>query len=277
MDTRRGFLLSTPALTLAATSAQARPRRREQRLDTLQTRWERLKPSVQVFGDAARDRPAVLLFHGCGGMRPHLPRYAEAAVQRGWTAIVVDSYAARGWSRPYALATVCSGAQFWGRERAGDVLAAAWGVVQEGWADPQALALAGWSHGAWAAMDLMTMPLTTPREAGLADPSPAPLDGVRGLFLAYPYGGIGALSRFREWRRTPRVLGVIALKDHVTRPADSRRVFGAASRAGAAVELVEVNGTHSFDESVTLLHIRYDEDLATANVSRWGAFLDSLR
>lgn len=277
MNTRRELIVGTSALAAGPPTAQAAPSGRRSRLESVQQRWLRLKPSVRVFGEPSPERPAVLLFHGCGGMRPHLPRYAQAAVEQGWSAIVVDSYAPRGWSRPYALASVCSGAQFWGRERAGDVLAATWGVVEEGWADPGALALAGWSHGAWAVMDLMTMPLTAPGEAGLADPSPKPLAGVRGLFLAYPYGGFGALSRLRAWRRAPQVLGVIALKDHVTRPSDSRRVFAAASRAGAEVELVEVNGTHSFDESVTLLHIRYDETLATDSVSRWGVFLNRLR
>jgi dienelactone hydrolase len=246
-------------------------------LDTVEARWAQLKPHVKVYGERSPARPAVLLFHGCGGLRPHLPRYAQAAVERGWTAFVVDSYASRGWSRAYALSFVCTGARLWGRERAGDVLAAAWGVAHEGWADPGTLALAGWSHGSWAVMDLMTMPLTTVGEAGLANPTPAPLDGLKGAFLVYPYGGFGALSRLRPWRRTPKVLGVVALRDHVTSAADTQRVFSAAQRAGAETTLVYVDGTHSFDESVTLLHIRYDDAEAAANVARFGPWLDSLR
>ena len=134
--------------------------------------------------------PTVLLFHGCGGIRPQMAHYAEAAVRLGVRAVVVDSYAPRGWSRAFAMTAVCTGAMFWGRERAGDVLAAAWGAVQDLGADPNRLVLAGFSHGAWSIMDLMTMPLQRTGEAGLLDPSPQSLEGVRGLFLGYAYGGV---------------------------------------------------------------------------------------
>ncbi len=243
---------------------------------TLAERWAALKPHVQVFGPEGADRPAVLLFHGCGGLRDHLPRYAMAARDSGWTAYIIDSYAPRGWSRAFALSTVCTGLRLWGRERAGDVLATAWGLIREGRVDRDRLALAGWSHGGWAIMDLMTMPLATPGEAGLADPTPEPLAGVQGLFLAYPYGGFGALSRRRSWVRTPKVQGVLCLKDHVTSPADVRRVFRAPIRAGADVLLEEVDATHSYDEGMTLLHIRNDDALATENLDRFTRFLRSL-
>ncbi|WP_292086529.1 hypothetical protein [Brevundimonas sp.] len=46
-------------------------------MDDLKRRWERLAPHVTVVGpDDDRPRPAVLMFHGCGGLREHLPRYA---------------------------------------------------------------------------------------------------------------------------------------------------------------------------------------------------------
>mgnify|MGYP002778918130 FL=1 len=243
---------------------------------TLASRWAALKPHLAVHGPEGSDRPAVLLFHGCGGLRPHLPRYARAATDAGWTAYVVDSYAPRGWSRPFALSTVCTGLTLWGRERAGDVLAATWGLVREERVAPGRLALAGWSHGGWALMDLMTMPLTRPGEAGLADPTPEPLAGVRGLFLAYPYGGFGALSRRRPWLRAPKVQGVLCLRDHVTSPADSRRVFEAPTRAGAMVTLDEVDASHSYDEGLTLLHIRNDDTLATENLGRFRRLLTEL-
>lgn len=244
--------------------------------DTLAERWAALKPHVQVFGTEAPDRPGVLLFHGCGGLRGHLPLYAQAAVDAGWTAFVVDSYAARGWSRAFALTTVCTGMTFWGRERAGDVLAAAWGLIAEGRVDPGCIALAGWSHGGWSVMDLMTMPLAAPGEAGLADPTPTPIDGVRGVFLAYPYGGFGALSRRRNWVRTPKVLGVLCLIDHVTSVRDTRRVFDAPLRAGADVALDELRATHSYDEGMTLLHIRNDPALTAGTLARFHGFLAGL-
>ena len=47
-------------------------------MDTLSQRWARLEPHTTITGpDDDRPRPAVLLFHGCGGLRGHLPKYAE--------------------------------------------------------------------------------------------------------------------------------------------------------------------------------------------------------
>ena len=71
-------------------------------MDTLEARWAMLEPHTTVVGpDDDRPRPAVLLFHGCGGLRDHLPRYAEAAKAAGWRAFIVDSYGPRGWSRAF--------------------------------------------------------------------------------------------------------------------------------------------------------------------------------
>ena len=53
-------------------------------MQTLSQRWSMLEPAVTVVGpDDDRARPAVILFHGCGGLRGHLPRYAAAAKAAG--------------------------------------------------------------------------------------------------------------------------------------------------------------------------------------------------
>ncbi len=243
-------------------------------------RWAALSPYIQVFGpEDDQPRPAVLLFHGCGGLRPHLPLYAATAAAAGVRAFVVDSYTPRGWSQAYGRAFVCTGMRFWGRERAGDVLAALHGVSARADVDAGRLALAGWSHGGWASMDLMTMPLVRSGEAGLADPDPAPLAGVKALFLAYPYGGYGALSQRLPWRRHPRVLALIAGRDHVTQPARARRLHDASRAAGCQVELWELpDATHSFDEPTGVPPMRHAPDLTAQAVTRFGAFVsDALR
>jgi dienelactone hydrolase len=240
---------------------------------TLGGRWSQLKPHVQVFGPAGV-RPTALLFHGCGGIRSQIYDYANAAAGVGWRSAVVDSYAPRGWSRTFGLTFVCTGALLRGAERAGDVLAAVHGAVGELEADPQALVLAGWSHGAWSIMDLMTMPLERAGEAGLADPSPALLGGVRGLFLGYPYAGVGALSRTRAWVRSPRVLGVLAERDHVTRPVDAERCYQAVRACGAELELWRVDATHAFDELESPLSpMRFQAELKAEAMRRFAAFL----
>src|SRR4051812_8503974 len=78
-------------------------------LDTIASRWARLKPHVALHGPTGR-RPTVLLFHGCGGVRPHIEGYARTVIELGARAMIVDSYAPRGWSRSFGLALVCTGA-----------------------------------------------------------------------------------------------------------------------------------------------------------------------
>jgi dienelactone hydrolase len=246
-------------------------------LDTIARRWDMLAPHVLAYGPPDETpRPAVILFHGCAGIRPHIDIYARAAARDGFRAFVIDSYAPRAWSQAYATALVCAGAMFWGRERAGDVLAAVSGIAQDPGVDAGRIALAGWSHGAWSIMDLMTMPLERPGEAGLQDPTDEALAGVKSLFLAYPYGGPGALSRSRPWLRTPETYGVVAEKDHLTGQADALRVFDAARQAGADAHLWIAPGTHGFDapgHEGFPSPMRYDPELAEGCQGRFLSFL----
>jgi dienelactone hydrolase len=246
-------------------------------LDTIERRWDMLAPHVRAFGPPDEEpRPAVILFHGCAGVRPHMDIYARDAAREGFRAFVIDSYEPRGWAQSYATAVVCSGAMFWGRERAGDVLAAVWGLAQDPGVDASRINLAGWSHGAWSIMDLMTMPLDRPGEAGLADPGPESLAGVKSLFLVYPYGGPGALSRTRPWARTPETYGVVAERDHLTGQADALRVFDAARLEGATTHLWIAPGTHAFDapgHEGFPSPMRYDPELAAGVRERFTAFL----
>lgn len=246
-------------------------------LDTAEQRWAMLEPHVQAYGPGDdTPRGTVILFHGCAGMRPHIETYAEAAADEGFRAFIIDSYAARGWSQAWATGFVCSGAAFWGRERAGDVLAAVMGISRRSDVDAQRIGLAGWSHGSWSIMDLMTMALDRPGEAGLADPDPKWLDGVRSLFLAYPYGGVGALSRSRGWVRGPETLAVVCEKDHITGQADALRIFEAPRNCETTVHMWMAPGTHAFDapgHEGFPSPMRYDPDLAGECVGRYRAFI----
>ncbi|HWE46489.1 MAG TPA: dienelactone hydrolase family protein [Caulobacteraceae bacterium] len=241
----------------------------------MEKRWARLGPKMEVYGPKdSVPRPAVVLFHGCGGLRDHIRHYAEAAASQGYRAFVIDSFAPRGWTRAFGLMFVCTGLQFQGAERAGDVLASCWGIDRRPDVDSSKIVLAGWSHGSWSIMDLMTMPLTAYGEAYLEDPSPAPLAGVQGLFLSYPYGGFGALSRTRPWVRSPRTLGIIALQDHVTAAGDADRIYQPAIKSGAEVEIWRVQGTHAFDEEHASAGImRYDKALTEQAHEKFKGFL----
>lgn len=239
--------------------------------DSLSRRWAALRPYAVRYGAPGRG-PLVILFHGCGGVREHLVDYAQAAAGTGCEAVVVDSFAARAWSRAFGMAFVCSGLMLHGRERAGDVLASAWGLMAQG-APDRPLILAGWSHGAWSIMDLMTMPLREWGEAGLSDPSPEALRTLKGMFLAYPYGGVGALSRVKPWRRAAPILGVAPRGDHITALGDARRLYEAPLAAGCAVDLWEPDATHAFDEGSEVFPMRCDPALRDQSMERFAAFL----
>jgi dienelactone hydrolase len=245
-------------------------------MDTLSQRWARLEAHITVVGpDDDRPRPAVILFHGCGGLRGHLPKYAEAARAAGWRAFIVDSYGPRGWSRGFAMATVCTGLLLHGWQRAGDVLAALHGVSQRADVDASKITLAGWSHGGWGIMEAMSSE-RGPRMLGLADPGAAPLEGVVAAWLAYPYVGVGAMNRMRPWRHCPKTLAVISRTDHLTTVRNAERVHDMVRKCGVEIETWIAEGTHAFDEPMAAGPMRYQPELADEAVRRFVALLNDV-
>lgn len=242
-------------------------------MQTLSQRWSMLEPSVTVVGpDDDRPRPTVILFHGCGGLRDHLPRYAAAATAAGWRAVIVDSYEPRGWSRSFAMAMVCTGLLLHGWQRAGDVLAALHGVSQRRDVDASKIVLAGWSHGGWGIMEAMSSQRGR-RMLGVEDPGAVSLNGVIGAYLAYPYVGIGAVNKMRPWTHCPKTLAVISRTDHLTTVRNAERVHDMVRRCGVEVETWVADGTHAFDEPAATSPMRYHPELADEAVRRFAALL----
>lgn len=247
-------------------------------MDTVVERWGRLAPHVRVVGPADdTPRPAVLIFHGCGGLRPHLPLYAEAAKAQGWRAFIIDSYAPRGYGRLFALSMVCSGAVLRGHERGGDVLAAVHGVSQRPDVDPGRLVVAGWSHGGWSIMEMLSAARRPGGDLGLIDAEGIDLGGVKGAVLVYPYIGAMAPARMRPWRHRPRTLAMISRRDHLTTVANAQRVFAVHSRAGARIETWIAEGTHAFDEPTGAGPMRHDPVLTREAIRRFGDFLRTIQ
>lgn len=245
-------------------------------MDTLAARWTLLEPGVTMVGpEDDRPRPAVILFHGCGGLREHLPRYAEAARAAGWRAFIVDSYGPRGWSRQFALAAVCTGLLLRGHERAGDVLAALDGVSRRRDVDESKVVLAGWSHGGWGIMEAMSADRRD-RSLGVADPAAVSLNGVVGAYLAYPYIGFAAVNRMRPWTHCPRILAVVSRGDHLTTVRNAERVHDMVRRCGADVETWIAEGTHAFDEPGAAKPMKYHPELADEAVRRFAALLNDV-
>lgn len=217
--------------------------------ETLAERWARLSPCTEAFGPAdALPRPALILFHGCGGVRPHIYHYAEAAAAIGVRAYVVDSLKARGWGRSHGVSLVCTGLALQGYERSGDVLAAIKGISALPEVISDHIVLSGWSHGGWSIMDLMTQPLTRPGEARLADPDPALIKHVRGLFLVYPYISFPARSLRHPWLYRPRTRVALARKDHLTPYARAVSVLDRLKADGLPVDVLSFDATHAYDE-----------------------------
>ncbi|MGZ9098650.1 MAG: dienelactone hydrolase family protein [Brevundimonas sp.] len=245
-------------------------------MQTLSQRWSMLEPAVTIVGpDDDRPRPTVILFHGCGGLRGHLPKYAAAARAAGWRAVIVDSYAPRGWSRQFAMAMVCTGVLLHGSARAGDVLAALYGVSQRPDVDASKIVLAGWSHGGWGIMEAMSSERAA-GELGVADPGAVDLRGVIATWLAYPYVGIGAFNRMRPWRHCPKTLAVISRRDHLTTVRNAERIHDMVRNCGAEVETWIAEGSHAFDEPMAAGPMRYHPELAAEAERRFVALLNDV-
>jgi dienelactone hydrolase len=227
---------------------------------------------------AAPPYPAVILFHGCAGMRqPFMDQWSTLANEAGYMAVIVDSHGPRGIDRKRALETVCAGKELIGQERAGDVLAAYEIVRQRSDIDGARIALAGWSHGAWSVMDFIAMNPPKRRPAGIADRG-AP-HHVAGVILVYPYCGLGAWSNLIGWGNPVPALAIIAGADTIVDPNACPRVIEALNRKGAAIDMqLYPNADHAFDDPFLepSYQYLYSAEAHAEEARRFKAFLESL-
>jgi dienelactone hydrolase len=129
-------------------------------------------------------------------------------------------------------------------------------VRREPFADPDRLALVGWSHGGWAVMDLLA--LDPPRRlpfnltdlpAGFAGRG---FEGVVGVALFYPYCALGNRARRKGWRHPTEVLFVLAGADTIVRNETCLEAAAALRRHGHGVAVETLEGVnHGFDDTFT--------------------------
>lgn len=216
-----------------------------------------LRPHYRVrLPEGSGPFPTAVLVPGCVGAYPHADSWAEQVAGAGWAAVVVDSHTPRGWNTPEAIPRICTGRMFWGTARAGDVLAALDHARAQPFADPGRVVLVGWSHGAWAVMDLLA--LDPPRRLpfnltdlpkGFAERGFA---GVAGVFLFYPYCGLGNRARAAGWRHRAPVEFLLAGADTIVRNEACLRVAERLRARGQAVEVHAIDGVnHGFDDTFT--------------------------
>ena len=195
--------------------------------------------------------PVALILHGCGGKTPFLEAYARTAVAAGWAAVVVDSLKPRGMSSLDAKLFVCTGMAMQGLKRSADVFAMLAWLRTQGWADPDRLFLAGWSHGGWTIMDSYAVGANAARATSLADADPVGLRRrVKGTLLVYPYAGYPSLTSARGWGDWgPRVWSVLAGRDQVVGWKAPGKALDRLSRDGLSVDRVfYADATHAFDD-----------------------------
>lgn len=245
-------------------------------MDTLSSRWALLEPHVTIVGpDDDIARPAVLLFHGCGGLRDHLQRYAEAAKAAGWRCFIVDSYGPRGWSRLRTLLTVCTNLAFRGIDRASDVAAAFFGIATRPDVDADKMVLAGWSHGGWSIMELMTA-RPDPGALGLADFDKLDLSKLAGVWMAYAYVGPLAPNRLKPWRHPQQVYAVTCSRDHLTTVRNAEKVNDAIRANGSTVQHWVADGTHAFDEPTSNGPMKHHPERTLEALDRFASFLKDI-
>jgi dienelactone hydrolase len=221
--------------------------------------------------------PVVILLHGCGGVRPNMATFAKLATEMGVMAVIPDSNRLRSIGYEEALQTVCTGSRLRAHERAGDLHAVLELVRRDRRADASRIALAGWSHGGWTALEAMALDRAGMPPASLAEMPPNGLAGVQAVFAMYPYNGYPARSRRLPWTSEIPVESLLVRGDTICDDAESVAVFNRQIEGGADVKWRYVEGaTHAFDEpdhhaTSTLV---YDPERAEI---AYAAFKDFLR
>lgn len=216
--------------------------------------------------------PAIVMLSGCGGVRQVQSDYAEIANAQGWAAVIVDSFSARGIGRVGARSFVCTGLRLRGQTRARDVFAALEQLRADERLDANRLALIGWSHGGWTALDALALV-----ESGEA-PEDA-LAGVRGAFLHYPYCGALSKADSNPIGNAIPVTLIIAGRDWVVSPEECRRLVEARRAEGSVITAVEEPDlTHAFDaeDQPWDPRMEFDAEGAARAHDRFRAFLVSL-
>lgn len=194
--------------------------------------------------------PLVMQLHGCGGLRPFMKTYADAALSAGYAVLIVDSFKPRGMSRLDGSIMVCTGMALHGAERSADLYALYDWAQRQSWVDRRRIVAAGWSHGAWTIMDGLALRDRAPRFAKLADLPPDPLAGLAGTVLVYPYAGFPSMTYSRGWGGAkPKVHALLCGRDQVVGVQYPKRAIDRLERDGLLVDRLQfADGTHAFDD-----------------------------
>jgi dienelactone hydrolase len=179
----------------------------------------------------------VVLLHGCHGVSPSNHGWAHWFGERGYVALVVDSWGARG------IADGCAAHKpdVPNTERFDDAMGALRFLQGEAGVDRRRIGVVGWSNGGVFAIAVVNGPsLERARARGVALPEP----GYQASVAVSP-GGCASLTR--EYVVKPLLL-LIGDADDWTLPGICRHMVEAMRSRGAPAEIVLYPGVyHYFD------------------------------
>ena len=229
----------------------------------------RIQGWIRRRADAAGAQPLLVDIHG-GPHNAWMPvfdsahLYHHALAERGWTVLILNPRASDGYGQDFWAAT--GGA--WGEADEDDFLVAIDALVADGVADPDRVAVAGYSYGGFMSAWLI----------GRSDRFKAAVVGgvVADAHAMHGVSDIAALSLWKEWGARPweqpdmyTTRSPISRVDRVTTPtlllhgeADTRcppgeaeRFFAALRARGVPAQLVLYPGaSHVFIVNGTLAH-----------------------
>lgn len=192
--------------------------------------------------------PAVILLHGCGGLRQVQEDYAAALLDAGYAVLIVGSNAARGIGRFGAMSQVCGAMRLWGQERAADIHAALAIAGEQPGIDATRLGLLGWSHGGWTILDALSFAGAGQTPTAL-NGAGADLTGVELAIAMYPYCGFPARVDGQTLDRRMRLHAILAGQDAIAPVRDCVQDFQRAQTLDGAVSYEIWDGlSHAFDE-----------------------------
>jgi len=194
------------------------------------------RPGVLLTGILTRPSgdgpfPAVILLHGCQGIRPYQTAWAERLAEWGYVALQIDSHGPRGIS-----SEACSSIEHYCT--AGDQILDAYGAVKFlktlPFVDARRTAVLGWAHGGYAAIGL-----TQPDSLGQFFDRE-----FRAVIAFYP----GCDRNFDNQTGMP-VLVLNGAEDDQSLATTCQAMADIIAKAGGGLELVILDGTlHGFDD-----------------------------
>lgn len=192
--------------------------------------------------------PTILMMHGCG--RAFIaPEFIDAAINKGFATIFIDSFGPRGIGEIEAATTVCTTIQLRGPERSGDLVAAIEYALNQEWVDKNSIHAAGWSHGGWSIMDAIARENDIGNLSYYSNYESKYIGRLNSIFCVYPWCGPGSHSHSKGWKINIPTHVIICGHDLVVGDALTRQTISKLQNDGIEIDFSFFeDATHSFDE-----------------------------